>query len=154
MTQNLEIYSFFPSLLQVSQIDEAEEMEKTFMAGVEKVKDTEPNTRPDSWACTVYTTINSPKMLIEYEELAPLRGIIMREATKFAKIMMFDLRKQPLILNECWLNVYGPSDSQEAHVHGNPVLSGIYYVKAPKGAASFFSIPLTRTPCSTRRTWR
>ena len=48
MTQNSEIYSFFPSLLQVSQIDEAEEMEKTFMAGVEKVKDTEPNTRPDS----------------------------------------------------------------------------------------------------------
>lgn len=48
MSQNSEIYSFFPSLLQVSEINEAGELEKTFMAGVEKVKETEPNTRPDS----------------------------------------------------------------------------------------------------------
>ena len=137
MTQNSEIYSFFPSLLQVTEINEAEELNKTFMAGVEKVKKTEPNTKPDSWACTVYTTINSPKILLEYEEFEPLRDIIMREATKFAKVMMFDLLKQPLILNECWLNVYGPSDSQEAHVHGNHVLSGNYYVKAPEGCGEF-----------------
>ena len=99
MTQKSEIFSFFPSFLQVSEINGAEELNKMFMAGVEKVQATEPNTKPDSWACTVYTTINSPKILLEYEEFEPLRDIIMREATKFAKVMKFDLRKQPLILN-------------------------------------------------------
>lgn len=133
MSRQTEIYSFFPSLVQVSHIEGADELNKTLMNGVEKVREIEPNTMPESWACTVYTTINSPTILLEYDEFKPLGDIILREANAFARAMNFDLKRQPLKLDQCWLNVYGTSDSQEAHVHSNHVISGIYYIQAPEG---------------------
>ena len=58
-------------------------------------------------------------------------------------------------MTECWINVYGGGDAQEAHVHKNNVLSGIYYAKAPAGcgellfhspvADSMLEPPKTRT---------
>src|SRR3546814_12971418 len=68
----------------------------------------------------------------------------MTEANKLAKSLHIDTRKNPLFITSCWVNVYGPKDSQEIHHHANNIFSGVYYVKAPKGASSIlFHSPMS-----------
>jgi uncharacterized protein (TIGR02466 family) len=133
MNQAAEIHNFFPTPIQLSGIEDAADLNKSIMLGVQSVMETEPNSMPQGWSCSVYTTMKSPIDLLERPEFKPLRSVIMSEATSFARSLHLDIDKHPLRLNECWLNVYATGQAQEVHVHPNSVLSGIYYAQAPEG---------------------
>ena len=93
----------------------------------------QPNTKPDAWACNLYTTILSGQSLTDAEPFSKLKKIILDEVAKYARELRFDIDRYPPRLTECWLNIYGKGHSQDVHCHPNNVFSGIYYPKAPKG---------------------
>lgn len=134
MTGTSETHLFFPTVIRESQIANHEKLTAQIMAGINKIKATEPNSMPATWSCDLFTTIGSPTALTEREEFKPLLDVIMRESEAFAKSMELDTDKHPLKCNECWLNVYTEGHAQDVHLHGNSVISGIYYPKAPPGS--------------------
>ena len=133
MKQATEIHNFFPTPIQLSVIESSTDLNKAAMMDVQSIIKTEPNSMPQGWSCSVYTTMKSSMDLLARPAFKPLRAVIMAEATQFARSLYLDIDKHPLRLNECWLNVYATGQSQEVHVHPNCVLSGIYYAQAPDG---------------------
>ncbi len=125
----------FPTVVQVSQVEGATELNAGLLRAIYAIKEKQPNTKPNSWSCSVYTTISSSLELLDLEEFKEFREIVQAKVTRYATALKFDVAKHPLRLNECWINVYSKQHSQEIHLHQNSVFSGIYYVKAPAGCA-------------------
>ncbi len=133
MQNKSEMLMIFPVTVQVTEVKEAESLNKKLCRGVYDLMKTQPNTKPASWACNVYTTILSGQILTDVEPFTSLKSLIMAETEKFARQLKFDVDKHPVRISECWLNVYGKGHSQDIHIHSNNVFSGIYYPKAPEG---------------------
>lgn len=129
------VEALFPSAVQITEVDRARHMNRRLMRAIERVRAETPNGRPDSWASSVYTTLNSADQLHRMAEFAELHKIILQEAASFADALNINHRDFPLRVTDCWFNVYGPKDGQEIHHHANNILSGSYYVKAPAGCS-------------------
>jgi uncharacterized protein (TIGR02466 family) len=133
MPNESEIVMIFPTTIQVTDVENADALNAQLCKGTYDLMESQPNTKPDSWACNVYTSILSGERLTDIEPFTPLKAIILEEVNKFARELRFDIDRHPPRINECWVNVYGKGHSQEAHTHRNHVFSGIYYPKAPEG---------------------
>ncbi len=132
MTQTKrKVEAYFPTLVQYSQVEDLQEMNKTLLPAIEEIKRTIPNTVPSDGSSIHYSTINSGENIIGLENFAPLRAFIMAEGINFANTLGLNIQKQPLKLDESWLNVHGDREYQEPHIHPNSVISGVYYAKAP-----------------------
>lgn len=59
-----DLRMFFPTVIQISKIDGAAELNRKLLKAIQRIRKEEPNTKPKSWCCEVYTTIGSPKILI------------------------------------------------------------------------------------------
>lgn len=130
-----DTYLLFPTVLQVSRLADWENLNRKLLKAVYDIKGSTPNSLPATWVCNVYTTIASPIEMLARQEFHDLKTHIMAEANRFADTLALDRRRNPLRITECWLNVYNAGDAQEVHNHQNNVISGVYYVKAPKGSA-------------------
>lgn len=130
-----QLKTIFPSVVQISEVEGAETLNRNLLQTIEDIRSVTPNARPDSWVSSVYTTLNSADRLHEMPEFAPLREVILREADEFANTLRLNHRQYPLRISDCWFNIYGPKDGQEVHLHANNLISGSYYVKAPPGSS-------------------
>ena len=130
-----ELQTLFPPLVQISEIEGAAALNESLLTTIEAIRAETPNSRPDSWASTVYTTLNSADQLHEMPQFAALRDHIFRESTAFADALKLDHQRFPLRITDCWFNICGPKDGQESHLHANNLISGRYYVKAPEGSS-------------------
>ena len=138
------VHSFFPVAIQTSMIKGAKKLNEEIVMELDEVRETVPNSLPDSWSCNLYTTISSGDNLLARPVFNKLQQHIATEASEFAKLYALDIQNHPLCINECWINVYGQGDSQEAHIHHNSAISGIYYVAAPDGCGELiFHSPLS-----------
>ncbi len=135
MHNESEIHLLFPTVVQLSEIENAGELNRKLLKEIYEIQRTTPNTIPDSWCCNVYTTINSPMELLENEGFRELKDVILTEVTKYANTLKFDVANFKLRINECWVNIYSTGHAQEMHIHQNSVISGIYFVKAPAGCS-------------------
>lgn len=133
MERRLE--TLFPSAVQITEVDRAHRLNRRLLRIIESIRAETPNGRPDSWASTVYTTLNSADQLHMLPEFADLHDIILREAGTYADALGINHTDYPLRITDCWVNIYGPKDGQEVHQHANNILSGSYYVKAPSGCS-------------------
>ena len=132
---NRDLKTIFPTPVQISEVENAAALNARLLPVIAESRAVTPNSRPDSWASTVYTTLNSVDQLHEIPDFAELRDIILREAGAFADTLRLDREHFNLRITDCWFNVYGPKDGQEAHLHANNLISGSYYVQAPEGAS-------------------
>src|SRR3546814_20548319 len=130
-----ELNYFFPMVIQRSVIAGGKELNKKILKILYDLKKTTPNSIPESWSCSLYTTINSQDQLHEMPPFAALKQHILAEANKFAKSLHIDTRKNKLFTTSCWVNIYGPKDSREIHPHSHKIFTGLYYPKTPNGTS-------------------
>jgi uncharacterized protein (TIGR02466 family) len=130
-----ETEALFPTIVQISRLPNAKELNSSLKEAVKKLRKLTPNGRPDSWMSTVYTTLNTADQLHLMPEFAELTVAIMAEAHNFAANLSLDQQSFPLVIKDCWANVYGPKDGQEMHLHSNSIISGSYYLQIPEGAS-------------------
>jgi uncharacterized protein (TIGR02466 family) len=64
-----------------------------------------------------------------------LRERLDRHARRFAASLEWDLAGRRLQMTDCWANVMGRGAAHSQHLHPQAVISGTYYVRAPRGAA-------------------
>ena len=100
------------------------------------LQDLVPNTKPDDWACTVYTTLHSELDLFAIDPFSEVKDYALREISRYADTMHMHAPVPNLRILDAWVNVYERGDSQEMHVHKNSVFSGIYYIQAPEGCSA------------------
>ncbi len=144
MSNARELTTMFPVGVQVTDIAGAEKLNADMIAEIGRIRGAVPNSLPEAWSCNLYTTVRSGINLFDRPVFAKLRDHIMTEGAAFANSYGFDIQRHPLRITDCWINVYGQGDSQEAHIHQNNVLSGIYYVAAPPGCGELlFHSPLS-----------
>ncbi len=144
MEARSKVHMLFPTVVQVTDVKEPAALNKKLMKALGKVRETTENSLPPSWSCTLYTTIASGFNLLDQDEFAELKEVIFAGVTEFANTLRLDITHYRPKLNECWVNIYGRNDSQEAHIHQNSVISGIYYVQAPEGCAEvLFHSPMS-----------
>ncbi len=143
MSNPSNIIMNFPTVIQVSEIENAKALNEKICKGAYGLVKTQPNTKPGSWACNLYTTILSGQCLTDLEPFSVLKTVMEEGVGKFARELKYDVDHYPPQINECWLNVYGKGHSQDIHCHRNHVFSGIYYPKAPEGCGEVvFHSPL------------
>jgi uncharacterized protein (TIGR02466 family) len=53
---------------------------------------------------------------------------------KFSKQLSWQIKKQTLSMNSCWFNIMPKNTQHASHLHPHSVISGAYYVSAPKGS--------------------
>jgi uncharacterized protein (TIGR02466 family) len=83
-----------------------------------------------------YTSYGSiPNLADASRPFARLARAIAPHAKDFAKSLDWDLRGGKPIIDTLWVNLLPEGGSHTSHIHTNAVLSGTYYVNAPKGAS-------------------
>jgi uncharacterized protein (TIGR02466 family) len=142
------LHYFFPVVIQASEIESATALNEALIADISRIRESVPSSKPDTWSCDLYTTINSggARDLMSQPPFATLKEIVLGEALKFARSLGLDVDTHPLRFNDFWLNVYGRGHAQEVHTHGKSVVSGIYFVKTPPGCGdTIFHAPMGDT---------
>jgi uncharacterized protein (TIGR02466 family) len=143
VSDDADLHLLFPTVVRVSELDDHERINASLRAEIAAVRQTAPNSKPQSWACELYTTIGNPDLLLRRPAVAGFLRAAEQQAKAYARTLNLDIDRHPLSITECWLNVYGSGHSQEIHLHRNSVISGIYYVQAPPGSgATLFYSPL------------
>lgn len=125
----------FPTVVQTTDIENADALNERLVDAVATLQTQIPNTKPDDWACSVYTTLHSEIDLFAIHPFSEMKPIALREVTRYADTMHMHAPAANLRILDAWINVYETGDSQEMHVHKNSVFSGIYYVQAPAGCS-------------------
>jgi len=141
---NRGVHTFFPVAVQTTEVENAAQLNKSIIGEIAEIQGTVPNSLPDAWSCNLYTTITSGINLLERPAFKSLQQHIFTEANAFSEVYGLDFGNHPPRITECWVNVYGQGDSQEAHNHSNSVISGIYYVAVPEGCGELlFHSPMS-----------
>ena len=140
--EQADLRFLFPTVVQVRDVDNAAALNDELVAAIKDVRRTQPNTKPQSWACDLYTTIGAPGSLFRHSGFTRFLEIARKQVLEFAKTLSFDTDRHAPEISECWVNAYGNQQAQEIHLHRNSVISGVYYVRAPEGAgATLFYSP-------------
>ena len=83
----------------------------------------------------------SPPLQGEHKPLDTLSISILNGARDYQGTFQY---KNPLRINNMWVNINGYKDYNLEHHHSNAVISGVYYVKVPKNSGDLvFSHPAT-----------
>ncbi len=133
MERRLE--TLFPSAVHITEVEQALTFNRKLLRTIRSIQAQTPNGRPESWASTVYTTLNSADQLHLMAEFSALHEMILQEAGSFADALGINHHDYPLRVTDCWFNIYGPKDGQEIHQHANNIISGSYYAKTPPGCS-------------------
>lgn len=131
----------FPTVVQTSRIAEADRLNAELETTIQLARQRLPSSKPQSWACDLYTTIGSPEALFGLPGIGRLLEIGLSKMQRYAEAYAYPSSLKPRI-TDCWVNVYRAGQSQEVHVHKNSLFSGIYYLQAPEGSgATLFYSP-------------
>jgi uncharacterized protein (TIGR02466 family) len=66
---------------------------------------------------------------------ADLQKLVTRHAATFADELAFDLGRKPK-LDSLWVNMLKPGGHHTGHIHPHSIVSGTFYVEAPKGSGA------------------
>lgn len=135
--QSVNIEGFFPTVLQFSKNPDAEKMNHKLIPELKKIQASMDNSASGKVDAPHFSTLWSGMSLLEEEAFHPLRDFIFQEGIRFAEFNKLDIQNFPLKLTESWVNIHSTDNYQEPHVHPNSVISGVYYVKAPKQSGDF-----------------
>lgn len=128
------VQGVFPTPIHVAKHGDAGNLNKKLSKACYDIKKHVPNSLPEGNSNEHYSTLWSQPNLLDQKEFKDLRSFIVTEVNVFADFLRLDIKNYPLRLNDSWVNIHGAGHSQEPHVHPNHVISGVYYVKAPKNS--------------------
>lgn len=131
-TKERSVEVLFPLPLHFAVHKDADQLNRKITKASYALKEKTPNTLPPGSSNDHYSTLWSGIGLLDQPGFEELRHFIAFEANVFANLLNFDIQNYPLKLTDSWLNIHGPGNSQEPHVHQNNFISGVYYVKKPK----------------------
>lgn len=135
LSQHTKLIELFPCPVQLSKHPDHARLNAGLLTAIRQIQTSTPNSRPEDWACAVYTTIENANELQMAPEFAELSQFIAGELIEFAKQTGVFLPESNVYIRNMWLNIYEKNCSTDVHVHPNSLFSGLYIVQAPPGSA-------------------
>ena len=121
-----EIKQFFPSCVWVHELQEFREMNAAMVDELSELRKTTgyPNPGNGSW--------QSRGDLYKLPAFQPLTDCFTEASTRVLDFLKLDY--EGFAITDSWANINSKGHSHVVHTHPNNYLSGVYYLKAPKGA--------------------
>jgi uncharacterized protein (TIGR02466 family) len=83
-----------------------------------------------------YTSYSSLNDLARRDPaFSDLARLLTRHAAKFAEECAFELDRKPKV-DSLWINLLKPSGHHGGHIHPHSLISGTFYVEAPRGSGA------------------
>jgi uncharacterized protein (TIGR02466 family) len=136
LKQHMRVLELFPSAVQLSTHPEKERINADLIDVIDQIQENVPNSRPEDWACTVYTTIENHNELHLHPAFQEISNFIVEELNHFSETNGVFLPSSGVIIKNLWVNVYNKNDSMDVHNHPNSLFTGVYFVKSPSESAS------------------
>jgi uncharacterized protein (TIGR02466 family) len=126
MFQNKSVLSLFPSLVWVHELkrEDYEAMNPRLLEGVEAIIAPRPPLKPGQTWQTAQDLHRKP----DFAELVAYINGAVESALQF-----LELEFDGFEITGCWANVNPQGSPHVAHTHPNNFLSGVYYLRTPKG---------------------
>jgi uncharacterized protein (TIGR02466 family) len=146
--------AYFPTLLLRTRVAEHEKIGEALGSEIERIRHEIASGPAAAWACPVYTTLMTEHELHRRDAFRTLADTFLREALAFAERKSVDLDAEPMVIDQCWLNVFARGESMDVHNHPNCFYTGYYFIEAPEDGTRLilyhpakemgFSMPVTR----------
>ncbi len=124
-SQALQLFPIFV-WAQVLEDDVAGPLNEHLIQQVAALKPEEANSLPPS---TGWQTRNDLQTLPEFSQMTEVINAATQKVLEFLQV-----EPTPTEITGCWMNIKPQGAGHPLHGHPNNFLSGVYYVKAPKGA--------------------
>lgn len=133
-----KIESLFPSFLYSGKLPQAARLNRDLITEISQLEDSDPSGR--QWSSEFYiggySSYSSQFRLHKTSpNFAVLEKTLKPHVAKFAKALNWDLMGRSIQMTTCWANSMGEGTHHTMHIHPHSVLSGVYYVNAPKGSS-------------------
>ncbi len=135
LSQHTRLLELFPCPVQVSEHPAPKRLNKELQEVVKQLRDATPNSRPEEWACNVYTTIENQNEIHLHPAFEKITQFITQETFIFAKENVIFIPDSNVIIKNMWVNIYEKGCSMDVHNHPNSLFSGIYFIKSSKNSA-------------------
>jgi uncharacterized protein (TIGR02466 family) len=125
----------FPVPVLFTKVPNGRALNERLAREIGEIRAVTPNGKPDSWACDVYTTMTNNNALHQRPAFKEFTEITLQCLTTFGEMMGYSIKGNEIKITQCWLNIYDSGMSQEIHHHPNSIMTGVYYVAAPKNCS-------------------
>jgi uncharacterized protein (TIGR02466 family) len=127
--QNATAMPFFPTVVWRQDVvpAKAEPLNRSLMTSIERMLTPRPEIVPG----TGWQTEQNLHGLAEFQPLVELIYMAADSALNY-----LCARHAGVTITGCWANINPPNARHRAHTHPNNYLSGVYYVRTPKGGDS------------------
>jgi len=135
----MSIESLFASYLYRVKLPQAAKFNRELADEIRKIEEIDDYGR--EWSRTHYHGgFSSYSSMCNLHQTSPNFGALEKKlkphVQKFVKKLNWNLMGRSVQMTTCWVNSMGPGTYHTLHVHPSSVLSGVYYVDAPKGSSA------------------
>jgi uncharacterized protein (TIGR02466 family) len=153
------IENIFPTIISRGKLKEATELNKKLLDEIQSFSAEDKMGR--EWSKENYRGgYTSYASLSDMHHRAPafsqFEELMQPHAKEFAKAHQWQMRGLSLEMTACWMNIMPKHTYHTLHFHPHSVISGAYYVTAPKGSVSlrledprmshFMNAPVGKSP--------
>ena len=127
MFRNAEVFQLFPTCVWRHEVAEAARLNEQLMQALTALRATTAprNNKLGFW-----------QSQMDLHTMPAFQGLTDTIVAGFKGVMDYlEIERQGLTITNCWANVAPPGASHHHHTHPNNLLSGVYYVRIPDGAA-------------------
>jgi uncharacterized protein (TIGR02466 family) len=132
---------FAPTCIWTFTVPDHERLDAELLALIEE----ERRISPEGRACAGREMWQSQRQVGEDPPVRELFTSIFRVAEEIAAFLRWDVSGKKPVCKVCWANIHTKGGYHTRHIHPATVqLSGVYYVKAPKGSGDIIFHDLSR----------
>ena len=131
MMQTATITELFPTLIYTISLDTFLTRHDEIYKKVLSYRDNTPTTT--AWRCDTYNTLDTVDLSTDLL-VSEIIETCKQHVITFAK--EYGVTHNIADTTDAWLNLAGPGQFQEYHMHSNSHFSAVYYVKTPKNSGN------------------
>ncbi len=134
-------HDFAPNCIWTFKVPNYESLNDRLLLMIEN----ERNLFPESRACAGREMWQSQRPVMEEEPVKEVFKSIFRASCDIAEFLRWDVKNCEPVCKVCWANVHPTGSYHTRHIHPATIhLSGVYYIKTPKGCGNIVFHDLAR----------
>lgn len=127
----------FPTLVSVGTLPRAGQFNRRLLADIGRLRREDKMGR--QWSSENYrggytSYASASDLHYRFPSFMDFEKAVSAGAKKFGKAQGWDMRGLVWKMTSCWANVMGENSYHTSHLHPFSTLSGVYYVRIPKGS--------------------
>jgi uncharacterized protein (TIGR02466 family) len=135
-----KIENVFPTFIYRGKLSQGTKLNRELTEEISALEDSDPAGREwsaDNYAGGYSSYSSQFRLHLTSPNFGELARHLQPHVNKFVKALNWDLMARRIEMTTCWANSMGQGTHHTMHIHPHSVISGVYYVNAPKGSSAF-----------------